>query len=79
MSHVNPAPPKDDYMQGLEPILAAAHPDAFTLIDLRPLRPLLGRWREGTDPELMRVVHGFDAVLVLSGSTPSSNLPKAPQ
>jgi hypothetical protein len=75
----DPAPPKDDYMQGLEPILAAAHPDAFTLIDLRPLRPLLGRWREGTDPELMRVVHGFDAVLVLSGSTPSSNLPKAPQ
>jgi hypothetical protein len=75
----DPAPPKDDYMQGLEPILGAAHPDAFTLIDLRPLRPLLGRWREDTHPELMRVVHGFDALLVMSGSTPSSNLPEAPQ
>ena len=74
----DPAPPKDDYMQGLEPILAAAHPDAFTLIDLRPLRPLLGRWREGTDPELMRVVHGFDALLVMSGSTPSTKLSDAP-
>jgi len=68
------APPKDGYMQGLEPIYAAAAPGAFTLIDLRPLRALLPRWREGVDPELMRVVHGFDAVLILSGSTPSSNL-----
>lgn len=75
----DPAPPKDGYMQGLEPILGAADPDAFTLIDLRPLRPLLGRWREGTHTELMRVVHGFDALLVLSGSTPSTNLRQAPQ
>jgi hypothetical protein len=74
-----PAPPAGDYLQGLEPILGAAHPDAFTLIDLRPVRPLLGRWRDGVSPELMRVVHGFDAVLVLSGSTPSGNLPEAPR
>ena len=69
-----PAPAKDGYAKGLEPILSAVHPDAFTLVDLRPLRPLLGSWREGVSPELMRTVHGFDAVLVLSGSTPSSNL-----
>jgi hypothetical protein len=69
-----PGEPRNDYAEGLEPIVGAAFSDAFTLIDLRPLRPLLGRWREGTNPELMRVVHGFDAVLVLSGSTPSSNL-----
>jgi hypothetical protein len=75
----DPAPPKDGYLQGLEPILGAADPGAFTLIDLRALRPLLGRWREGTHPELMRVVHGFDALLVLSGSTPSSNLRDAPE
>jgi hypothetical protein len=75
----DPAPPKDGYMEGLEPILGAADPDAFTLIDLRPLRPLLGRWREDTHPELMRVVHGFDALLVLSGSTPSTNLRQPPQ
>lgn len=70
----DPSSPKDDYMKGLGPIVGAAFPDAFTLIDLRPLRPILGRWREGTDPELMRVVHGFDMLLVMSGSTPSTNL-----
>lgn len=75
----DPAPPKDGYMEGLEPLLGAADPDVFTLIDLRALRPLLGRWREGTHPELMRVVHGFDALLVLSGSTPSTNLRNAPR
>ena len=70
-----PQPAKDSYGKGLEPILSAAYPDAFTLIDLRPLRPLLGTWREGTTTyDLMKTVHGFDAVLVLSGSTPSSNL-----
>jgi len=68
-------PAKDSYGKGLESILSAAYPDAFTLIDLRPLRPLVGTWREGTTTyDLMRTVHGFDAVLVLSGSTPSSNL-----
>lgn len=72
-----PAPPKDGYFQGLELILGAADSNAFTLIDLRPLRPLLARWREDTHPELMRVVHGFDALLVMSGSTPSSNLDQA--
>ena len=69
-----PGPPKDSYMEGLEPITKAAFDDAFTLIDLRPLRPLLGHWRDDSDPNLMRVVHGFDAVLILSGSTPSTNL-----
>ncbi|MBG7614255.1 hypothetical protein IWC96_03025 [Brevundimonas sp. BAL450] len=63
------------YGQGLEPIIGQALPDAFTLIDLRPLRPLIPGGRlaaAGTD--LSRLVHGFDAVLVMSGSTPSTNL-----
>lgn len=63
------------YGQGLEPILDQALPDAFTLIDLRPLRSLIPGHRlaaAGTD--LARLVHGFDAVLVMSGSTPSTNL-----
>ncbi len=48
----------------------------FTLIDLRPLRPLLSAARTKTaDPELMRIVYGFDAVLVLTGSHPSRMLP----
>ncbi len=70
----NPNTPKDGYMNGLQPLYAAANPDAFTLIDLRPLRAIMGRWREGTDPELMRMVHGFDMLLIMSGSTPSTNL-----
>lgn len=68
------AAPKDNYMQGLDPLYAAADPDAFTLIDLRPLRPILGNWRTGVDPELMRIVHGFDMLLIMSGSTASKNL-----
>jgi hypothetical protein len=68
-----PAPPKDGYMAELEPILAAAFPDSFTLVDLRPLRPLLGG-RSAADPELKRIVHGFDMALILTGSTPSRDL-----
>lgn len=73
-----PDTPKDDYNKGLGPLIDEAEPQSFTLIDLRPLRTILGRWRDGTDPELMRTVHGFDMLLVMSGSTASVNLP-APQ
>ncbi|WP_395644908.1 hypothetical protein [Terricaulis sp.] len=60
---------------GMTPLLSAAYPDAFTLIDLRPIRPLVfGARHKALDADLVRVVHGFDALLVLSGSTPSSNL-----
>ena len=49
--------------------------DAFTLIDLRPLRPLVfGRRHKALDADLVRTIHGFDALLVTSGSTPSANL-----
>ncbi len=69
-----PSDPKDNYDQGLSAIFDAADPKTFTLFDLRPLRAILGYWRDGTDPALMRVVHGYDMLLVMSGSTPSSNL-----
>lgn len=60
---------------GMAPLLSAAYPDAFTLIDLRPIRPLVfGARHKALDADLVRTVHGFDALLVLSGSTPSSNL-----
>lgn len=70
----NPSDPKDNYMQGLDPLYAAVDPQAFTLIDLHPLRTVVGRSREGMDPELMRIVHGLDLLLIMSGSTPSSNI-----
>ena len=69
-----PNKPKDDYMQGLDPIIDQADPDAFTLFDLKAMRPVMGSWRAGVDPELMRIVHGFDYLLVMSGSTASTNL-----
>jgi hypothetical protein len=53
----------------------AAYPDSFTLIDLRPIRPLVFGARHKTlHADLVRVIHGFDSLLVLSGSNPSQNL-----
>lgn len=63
------------YQSGLAPIIAAAFGDAMTLIDMRPIRPLVaGNRARQLDDDLVRVVHGFDAVLVMTGSTPSANL-----
>jgi len=46
------------------PFLAAAEPDGWTLIDLRPLRPLLSGGKLVPDEPLRRVIWGYDAVLV---------------
>ena len=55
--------------------MAAAHPNAFTLMDLRPWRPLVfGQRHKALDADLVRTIHGFDALLVLTGSTASANL-----
>ncbi|MES1240554.1 MAG: hypothetical protein ABUT39_02950 [Acidobacteriota bacterium] len=71
-----PAPVDLVEEEGLQTIAAQALPEGFTLIDLRPLRPLLSAGRTKTaDPELMRIVHGFDAMLILTGSHPSRMLP----
>jgi hypothetical protein len=68
----DPAPAKDGYAKDLEPLIAAAHADAFTLIDLRPLRPLVGM--RAAPEDLRRTVLGFDVLLVMSGSTASGSL-----
>ncbi|HEY0112428.1 MAG TPA: hypothetical protein VGB59_04675 [Allosphingosinicella sp.] len=62
------------YMKGLKSIVSQAYPDAFTLFDSTALRPLLGYSPVPSDTELTRMVHGFDAILVMSGSTASTNL-----
>jgi hypothetical protein len=62
-----------EYMKGLKPIIAAAYPEAFTLFDTRPLRPILGR-AQGADSHLADFIHGFDSILIMSGSTPSAAL-----
>jgi hypothetical protein len=71
-----PAPVDLVAEEGLSAIAGQALPEGYTLIDLRPLRPLLSAGRTKTvDPELMRIVHGFDAVLILTGSHPAQMLP----
>ena len=69
-----PAPAKDGYARGLEPILSAVNEDAFTLIDLRPLRSVLRKGALRSDANLIRTVMGFDMLLVMSGSTASAEL-----
>jgi hypothetical protein len=71
-----PAPVDLVAEESLQAIAGQAWPEGYTLLDLRPLRPLLSAGRTKTaDPELMRIVHGYDALLVLTGSHPSQMLP----
>lgn len=65
-----PAP--DSYGEGFDAITRAAFDDAFTLIDLRPLRSVVGM--RSAAPELLRLLHGFDSVLVLTGSAPAAGI-----
>lgn len=64
-----PATSLDDAGVGF--LADVAYPDGFTLIDLRPLRPVLGYRTRDFDARATRVVHGFDAMLVLAGATPA--------
>jgi hypothetical protein len=67
-------PAEGEYFKALAPLYSQALPDAFTLFDTSRLRPLLGWSPTPADPELMRLVHGYDAVLIMSGSTASHQL-----
>lgn len=69
-----PRPAKDGYADGIESLMDAAHKDAFTLIDLAALRPIVGMNRKSSGEELFRLIHGFDLLLVMSGSTASGEL-----
>ncbi|HEX4962878.1 MAG TPA: hypothetical protein VF173_18725 [Thermoanaerobaculia bacterium] len=70
-----PAPIEEMAEKYFQPIGSQALPEGFTLIDLRALRPLLtANVAAKVDPDLMRFVQGFDAVLILTGSHPSKPL-----
>ncbi len=70
-----PAPVEVTAEKYMQPIISQTLPEGFTLIDLRALRPLFTAERAKTvDPELMRIVHGYDALLILTGSHPSKPL-----
>jgi len=70
----NPAVPKDAYTRDIAPLTQAAFSDAFTLIDLAPLRPVIYSMTGKASAGLLRIVYGYDMLLVMSGSTPSSGL-----
>jgi hypothetical protein len=62
-----------------KPLYDAADPGAWTLYDLRPLRlPLIAGRLGPMHPDLARAIHGFDALVILSGSGPSESLVGAP-
>lgn len=69
-----PHPAEGGYLKGLEPLMNAAFEDTYTLIDLAALRPLAGMSHKTMDSELFRIIHGFDMLLVMSGSKPSGEL-----
>jgi hypothetical protein len=67
-----PKPAKDNYASGIDALTDAAYSDAFTLIDIAALRPVVGTGIDKYGLDVARIVHGFDLLLVLSGSTASS-------
>jgi hypothetical protein len=70
----SPQPAKDGYSKGIGQITAAAYPETFTLIDLVPLRPIVSTREKTFGSKMIQIVHGFDMLLVMSGSTASSEL-----
>jgi len=75
----SPQSAKDGYSEGIGLITAAAYPAAaypetFTLIDLMPLRPIVSSREKTFGSKMIQIVHGFDMLLVMSGSTASSEL-----
>jgi hypothetical protein len=71
---VDPVPEENLDREGFGFLADLAYKDAFTLIDLRPLRAVLGYDVKTVDPRGVKVIHGFDAMLVLPGSIPSTML-----
>jgi len=65
---------RDQYGEGMEIFDKAALPNAFTLFDTAPLRPIASSYAGDVPLPLWRVIHGFDAILIMTGSHPSSNI-----
>ncbi len=63
-----------EYAKGMAPFNSAVIAGKFTLFDTAPLRPIVGSSTNDFDRNLVRVIHGFDAVLVMTGSHPSTNI-----
>ena len=71
----DPAPASDAADYNLTFLSDQALPDGFTVIDLRPLRPILTHSRAArSDHRWSQIIHGFDALVVMPGSHASLNL-----
>ena len=66
--------PESEMHAELAPIFGQAFAEGFTLFETAPLRAIARTGADGLHPDLVRAVHGHDAILLLSGSTPSANL-----
>jgi hypothetical protein len=59
----------------LSELRKAKLPWCLVIYDLRPLRSLVfGQRHKALDADLVRTIHGIDALLVLTGSRASANL-----
>lgn len=65
--------PKDGYNTDIDALQKYTLSDSYTLFDVRPLRPLVRKNTPISD-KLRTFIFGFDAVLIMTGSTASSNL-----
>jgi len=65
---------RDQYGEGMELFDKSVIPRKFTVFDTAPVRPLASSNAGDVPLALWRVIHGFDAVLIMTGSHPSSNL-----
>ncbi len=71
----DPSPVSTVEEMALAPLQAAALAGSSTLFDLRPLRLLMpGSVTRSADARLARIIHGYDALLLVAGSTASENL-----
>lgn len=65
-----------DYPAWLRELLPAEPPTVPTLVDLRPLRPYQRLFRQQVEVanqwELLALLHGYDAIVILPGSKPGS-------
>jgi hypothetical protein len=65
---------RNEYGEGTEIFDGAVLPGKFTLFDTGPLRPLARSADAGVSLALWRIIHGFDAVLIMTESHPSTNV-----
>ena len=60
--------------QRLWRMLSNPNATGHEVIDLRPLRGLAMRGLDGWNPDLIRTIHGYDAVVIWKGAHASANL-----